>query len=385
MTFWWDEDNYGQTLQCYALQKYLRDAGHDAYLIRYDPRNDFIKSSVWSKIVKAFNPIELYKFLLHLYKNSLYKKRIIADIREKRDHPRDFDKFMDKYIIRSERKYSSYIELVENPPAADVYIVGSDQVWNAGIFGKTSKVRNIVYSYFLNFGDSSIKRVSYAASFGKEKEELDDDFIGVATVLLKKFDYISVREKSGLEICKQCGFNNAEWVPDPTLLLEKDIYRFLYRNEGTIRKSDKPYCFLYLVGNSIEFSLETIYEWAKSKNIGVLYVTANLRQDEFVKTYATIPEWIYLLEHAEYVITNSYHCTIFSLLFEKNFGIIPLIGKNTRFSSLFQLFDIGNRFISADFSILNMEIDWQSISNTFENIRNSCYFSKIIDGVIECL
>jgi len=102
--------------------------------------------------------------------------------------------------------------------------------------------------------------------------------------------------------------------------------------------------------------------------------------DEYAKTYATIPEWVYLLGHAEYVISNSYHCTIFSLFFGEIFGVIPLWGKNTRFDSIFQLFGIENRFMNLDFSIMDKDIDWQSVSDTFLNIRNDCRLSEIISG-----
>lgn len=381
MTFWWDDDNYGQILQCYALQKYLRDAGHDAYLIRYDPRNDYIKTPIWKKILKAFNPVKLYMFLLCQKQKRVRKS---ADVQEKYDNPRYFDVFMDKHIKQSEKIYYSYKELVENPPSADMYIVGSDQVWNISIFGGlVDKAANIIKAYLLYFGDTSIKRISYAASFGKEKEELNADFINIFMPLIKKFDYVSVREKSGVDICRQCGIDNAEWVPDPTLLMDVDIYRSLYREES-IRKPDKPYCFLYLVSNTFDFSIQTIYDWVQRKNIGIVYVTANSRKDDYEKTYATIPEWIYLLEHAEYVISNSYHCTIFSLFFGKRFGVIPLWGNNTRFDSIFQLFGVEGRYMDLDFSVMDKDIDWQSVFDKFQSIRNACKLSEIVSGEMKC-
>jgi hypothetical protein len=332
MTFWWSQDNYGQILQCYALQKYLRDAGHDAYLIRYEPRNDHVKTPIWRKI-KAFNPVKLYKFFLK-------KRKKFITMYEHKNNPREFEKFRAINIKQSERTYYSYNELVENPPEADMYIVGSDQVWNTSI--SINKAINVIKAYLLDFGSISIKRVAYAASFGKE--QFDNTSIKIFAPLLKKFDYISVREKSGLDICKQCGIEYAEWVSDPTMMLNIDIYRNLYKNE-MIRKSAKPYCLLYLLGNDYIFPIQTIYDWAKEKNIEVIYVTGNSRRDKSEKMYATIPEWIYLLEYAEYVISNSYHCSIFSLLFKKYFGVILRrnIGMNTRFDSLFELFHMEKR------------------------------------------
>ena len=362
VTFWWSQDNYGQLLQCYALQKYLRNAGHDAYLIRYDPRGDYIKTPIWRKILKAFNPVKLSKYLLN-------RKRMFDDVHEKINNPRKFDEFRNKYIKQSERIYHSYNELVDNPPEADMYITGSDQVWNT--FGvPIERAINVIKAYLLDFGNSSIKRFAYAASFGKD--ELDKASMEIFMPLLKKFDYISVREKSGLNICKQCGIDNVEWVPDPTMLLDADIYRELYKDE-TIRRPDRPYCFFYHLGNECDFSIQSVYDWAEKKNFKVLYIAGNAMHDKYTKMYPTIPEWIYLLEHSEYVLTNSYHCFVFSLMLRKKFAIIPLSGKdksmNNRFDSLFQLFNIEERYINSDFSIIDKEIDWQSVSVVFQNIK----------------
>jgi hypothetical protein len=373
MTFWWSRDNYGQILQCYALQKYLRDAGHDAYLIRYDPRNDYTytKTPFLRKVLKAFNPIKLYNFLSYkkreFYKNTYEKQK---------NSQRNFEGFRIEFIKQSEKTYYSYDELVKNPPVADVYIVGSDQVWNT--FGM-NKAINVIRAYLLDFGDQSIKRIAYAVSFGKEV--LDNDSITIFAKLLPNFDYISVREKSGVDICKKCGSNNVEWVLDPTMLLEADKYHVLYKDED-IKKPKKPYCLLYFLNWESNLTIQTVYNWAKRENLDVIYVSGNGESDKYKKIYPTIPEWIYLIEHAEYVITNSYHCSVFSLLFNKQFCILPLIGEyvgmNSRFDSLFELFQIESRFINSDLSILNKEIAWQSVSIVFQNLRSNCKLLNIL-------
>jgi hypothetical protein len=365
MTFWWSDDNYGQILQCYALQKYLCDAGHDAYLIRYDPRNDYIKTPVWKTILKAFNPVKLAGYI-----HYKIRKRMIYDTLAKLNEDRGFEGFRKNYIRQSEKIYYSYKELVEEPPEADVYISGSDQVWNPDLlsFGKTN---NQIKAYFLDFGDVK-KRIAYAVSFGRE--QLYDDFIQEIIPLLKKFTYVSVREKSGLEICWQCGVK-AEWVPDPTMLLAVADYRSLYSPMNQ-PSNERPYCLLYVLNNECDFSIKAIYEWAKRISIKVLYITGNLKHDEYTKTYATIPEWLYLIDKAEYVITNSFHCSVFSLIFQKKFGVIPLtgnlIGMNSRFDSLFETFGIEQRFINDSFTVFDTGIDWNKVGNIFKKIGSSC-------------
>jgi len=374
MTFWMSSDNYGQQLQCYALQKYLRNAGHDAYLIRYNIYNDYAPKSprpVWKKFLKLFNPNKLYRYLSD-------KKQMTTIAQEnKKNEKREFEGFRSKYIKQSERIYNRYDELKENPPEADVYIVGSDQVWNPNYYLSLEKQ---VGAYFLGFGDSSIKRISYAPSFCNEK--LNDEIVKIIAPLLKKFDYVSVREKQGLNICKQCGINNAEYVPDPTILLDANTYRALYKNE-VLRKTGKQYCFLYFLNNGSDFHVKNVYDWAKRKNIEVVYVSANFQVDKYKKTYATIPEWIYLLEHSEYVITNSYHCCVFALLFEKKFSVIPISQKhkemNSRVDSLFELFQIEKRWVNSDFSILNNEINWRQIREKFQDLRDSSNLVDVIE------
>ena len=207
----------------------------------------------------------------------------------------------------------------------------------------------------LDFGGENVKRLSYAASWGVSG--ISDDLKKEIEPLFKKFDYVSVRERKGLDLCKQCGVENGEWVCDPTLLLEAETYRKLYK-ENSIRKQTKKYMFVYILANQYDFDLNSIYKFAKEQNLEVIYVTGNYLKDKRKSFYATIPEWLYLIDNAEYVISNSFHCAVFSILFKKQFGIIKLTGAhsgmNTRLDSLFDLFSISELYIKDDdFSILD--------------------------------
>jgi hypothetical protein len=372
LTYWRTRDNYGTVLQHYALQKYLRNAGHDAYLIRYTGGGDITKLSWKKKIKKFMLSFKIGKILLHQRYKKVYEWENY--------NQRNFETFQSKYINQSKKTYHFYDELLKEPPEADAYIAGSDQVWNFSdhsLDGAKAKL----HAFFLDFGNSGIKRISYAASFGKEN--LQDDFMREIAPLLQKFYYVSVREETGINICKQCGIDNAEFVPDPTMLLNADMYRVLYENEP-IRKPKKSYCLLYLLSdNHIGLSVQAIHDWAKKENLDIIYIVGNGQNDDYKKLDATIPEWIYLLENAEYVISNSYHCSVFSLIFEKKFGVVPIIGSNTgmnsRFYSLFKLFQLEERFIiNSDFSILDKEIDWQSTSVIFQELRSACKLLKVL-------
>lgn len=365
MTFWWSQDNYGQLLQCYALQKYLCDAGHDAYLIRYISDNDYERAPFLKKIIKVFNPVFFYKYVY----GKIYYSRIM---KEQRKNDRHFDEFREHFIKVSDCLYKSYAELKENPPEADLYIVGSDQVWNPKCTGMpySEAYKKIVNAYFLNFGLPKTKRMSYAASWGIKS--LDEEKINIIKPLLSQFDYVSVREESGVALCKLCGAERIEWVCDPTMLLNADTYREIYRT-SKIRKIEKPFILLYMLNNEFNFDINNVYEFAKLKNLSVVYVTGNGVIDNREKYFATIPEWLYLVDNAEYIVTNSFHCGVFSTIFSKKYGIVPLSesdsGMNARFDSLFERYKIKERYISSNkLDILDMEYEIEPFSSTLSEM-----------------
>lgn len=363
LTFWWSNDNYGQLLQCYALQKFLRDRGHEAFVIRYRPDKDSV-SPLWLKIIKASNPVKLAR---HIMRRS-----------EQRRYDRHFGSFREKYIAWSDAAYPSYADLRGNPPEADAYIVGSDQVWN--FYGlPLLRMRHAVRAYFLDFGDPDVKRLSYAASWGATS--LPANYEKEIRPLLARFDYIGVREESGADLCRLCGRDDAEWVCDPTLLLGAERYRALWREEdalGNVRKPGKKYLLLYMLSNECGFDIRSVYDFAASRNLEVVYVTGNGVIDGREKYFATIPEWLYLVDSAEYVVTNSFHCGVFSSVFRKAFGIVPLTGKavgmNARFESLFELLGTGARYVSdGDFSVLDAPYE-------VRDVRMSQRFLSVLAG-----
>ena len=363
LTFWWSNDNYGQLMQCYALEKYLQNLGHEVFLINYYPDNDIPRKPIIKKLIEALNPRNFYKFI-----KIIIKRRRLEVERKKND--RQFELFRKEYIFHSTFSYSSINELQANPPQADMYIVGSDQVWNY-----YCQFKNTLHAYFLDFGSDKTKKISYAASWGRT--DIPDNEIIEISPLLKCFDYVSVREKSGIELCRKCGCVSVEWVCDPTLLLSADEYRNLY-TKSQIRRINKNYLLLYMLSNECNFDVQKAFSFANKKNLEVVYVTGNNSIDAHDKFYATIPEWLYLIDNADYVITNSFHCGAFSTIFHKQFGMVALegglTGMNARIESLFELCGTGDRYVTNDnFSVLDVEYDVKNI-NVSEN------FLKVLKG-----
>lgn len=333
LTFWWSNDNYGQLLQCYALQKYLRDAGYDAFLIRYDFRNDFVKTPFILRCVKALNPVLLCRFLRH----KINSRKVFE---ESKLNDRHFDDFRSKYIVQSENVYTSYNQLKENPPEADVYIVGSDQVWN--ISEETSSI--YINSYFLNFGKEKVRRIAYAASWGSTSENLK---LNSVSELLSKFELITCREETGLTICEKNGVSS-KLVCDPTLLLSVFEWKKLF-----VPIIHRNYIFVYMLHNSCHFSYSKLKAWANLHNLSIIYVTGNCGycnvdfHDKKAKLYyPSICEWLGLIFSAEYIVTNSFHCSLFSLLFRKKIATIMLSGRlkqsNSRILNLFSSLNCEN-------------------------------------------
>ena len=341
VTYWKSYNNYGEQLQHFALQEYLRNTGHEPFLIRYDYEADTIYGTkpLPVRLLRACNP----KRLAGYFKSkSMNKKRMQDGIA----HPRGFEAFREKHVSMS-RVYSSLDDLRNDPPEADLYITGSDQVWNT-FGGRLSEMEHRYHAFFLDFGKEDVKRISYAASWGRESVPEEDGKL--IRQLLPKLDAVSVREKTGIGLCRKLGREDAYLALDPVLLLGAQAYRNLYRTDGA-KKREGKYLFFYYLNNGTDFDRQKVFEWASQKGLEVVYVTDDWHED-FERAFPDIPGWLELIDDAEYVVTNSYHCSIFSLIFGKRLGIIRRTGRhagmNSRMETLFGLCGTEPGFIDSE-------------------------------------
>ena len=296
--------------------------GHDPFLIKTYPNEYALPRRRFTigRVLLIFNLKKVWGYIKSKFSHYQYYRNINEDIRL-------FNLFRARYIVSSEKVYH-YEDLCTNPPIADAYITGSDQVWCV-----PSPI------YYLKWGNISVKRLSYAASFGFSK--VASNYVTQARKLIRSFDFISVREDSGISICMEIGRDDAVVVPDPTLMLDKTDY-LKFVQDLNIQRS--KYLFLYLLGNETDVDISDVYSFAKFHSLEVVYVSSQGRKDSYKKEYPTIEEWLHLLHNASYVITNSFHGTVFSLIFEKQFCVLPLSGKdarmNTRISSLLSKYNM---------------------------------------------
>lgn len=374
ITYWITRSNYGTVLQNYALQTFLRSFGFETFLIRTD-------------IPLGCSRLYYYKSLLQ--KNGFFslacyfKSRLFCKIarkissENKNDDKRNFPDFVNKNFNPT-KIFRSLSELESDCPMADIYISGSDQVWNT--YGENyNTVSEQIKAYLLSFVPDSAKKISCAASFGKSS--LAVEFESLFKKELSRFDFISCREKSGVEICKRLGFENAVLQQDPTMILSSDEYKKI-ASKSLVPK--KPYILLYLLGNDTNFSTRRLKQFAKLKNLEVVYVPANEAQkiNFYKKTFPTVEEWLGLYENASAVVTNSFHGTVFSLIFNKPFLSVHQTGKfedqNVRIDSLLEDFGLKNRIFSGDFEKLFSSVDFEKVNKRLEEIRKCSPFVEWI-------
>lgn len=344
--------NYGAVLQCYALSKVLKDMGIQPEVLDYSP--DYFEAQyslrTQAPLRRGFRHPRLW--LLRLY------GRAVAWIRSRR-----FDRFLRKHLPLSKKQYRTAAELEAEPPACDCYITGSDQVWNSGL-------TRFDPVFFLDFPAAQVKpRYSYAASFGMER--IPEKFRSAYARRLDGFSGYSVREKSGVEMLGDLLDVSAEVCCDPTLLLDRSDWEAV----AAENRERQPYILIYYVYKTQKLQ-EYAMELAKQKNMKVICVPCNMaleivtgwadrRYGVDVRTCCAPEEVLSLFRNADYVLTNSFHGTVFSLMFQKQFLVQTELGngkKNTRVAELLAVLGISGRELGTNASRIDEALPWQDIT-----------------------
>lgn len=369
VTYWSSSDNYGQQLQCFALQKYLIGLGHDTYLIKYMPTSHI---PLWRRIARSIK----YRLLVSSEQKEKDKKlKLICERNNLLNCRRCFKEFRDKYIKSTEIVYRNIKELRNNPPAADIYICGSDQVWNNSLKDPDTA------GWFLDFGKPTVKRVSYAASIGRD---IDSSEINRFTKYLMNFNAISVREQKAYALCHQLGFDKSIIAIDPTLLLNSSAYDSIEIDSNDIDVAGEPYVFIYTLNIRIAEEIYwDVFQKIIAKNGLQIrsvsssgYLPARELLPDVQNEQATIPEWLSLIKHSEYVITTSFHGVVFCLLYHKPFYAVLLNNEyskgNDRIISLLESLDLSFLIISNKESLTQAgfdRIDWVEVDEKIVLLR----------------
>jgi len=324
--------NVGGILQNYALQHVLKHLGHHPITINYGARYPICR---W--LIGRIRSLLSGHFV---YVPFPWNNRIGS---------LNYQKFIKKHINRT-IFFKDITEKVISKYEFDAIIVGSDQVW------RKDYNRNL-YSMFFDFAESyDIIKISYAASFGVTKWDYTENETERCRNLISNFNAISVRESSNVVLCKTYLGVTATEVLDPTLLLEKDIYIQLC-SKIPIRKN---ILFAYILDPDEE-KTSIIYEIAKKKNLSVYIKSSEIN----LKEKDSIEEWISFYRDASFVVTDSYHGTLFSIVFNKDFITIPNSRRGlSRFSSILGLFCLNERLYNGNININT--INWEKVNLILE-------------------
>ena len=336
-------NNYGSILQYYALQTYLERKGHNVKWLKYEA----IKKT----------PKGLNKWLREKFLHSYFKTDNVEYYNKE-----GFSQFINKYINLTSQTYITSKELYTLPPKADLYIVGSDQVWNG-------------YSpdRFLTFVPKSIPKISYAVSFGKNK--IPQYMKPLIWFYLKSFKAISVRETEGVKLCHSLGRKDAKYTIDPSFLLNKEDYTKIIKNDKSITTIPYPYIYGYFVNpfpDNILTEKTSIDSFLKNSQLP-FFVTGIQNAEFALKEYNIINpsplEWINTILNAKYIITNSFHGVAFSINLQKNFLLISQAGdmanQNCRYFNLLKRLGLEDRIYNSTKGSLEKQmkasINWDKV------------------------
>jgi len=330
--------NYGAALQAYALKKAM-STFCDSFIVRYENEQMMSKYSLSLPFPKNIKTLKEFLIKLITFPGRIRKKQ-------------GFKKFQEKYLY-------------DTPEAknADFYITGSDQVWNP-------LYSHFDTAYFLDFTESK-KKNSYAASFGVEEvpEKDREKYIE----LLKDFNKLSVREEAGRKIIGDLLGRDAVVSIDPTLLIDKTVWA----EEMKYRAPEKPYILVYsfLVSDKMA---EFVNRLSKEKGLKIVVLAPAkklLKKSKFnnAKYLTNLPPegWVQYFKGAEYIITNSFHGTVFSINFNKKFFVelLPPPSKvNSRLTNVLELFGLTDRYINEEFNF-GGEIDYEKVNEILKDER----------------
>lgn len=366
---WLYNGNYGTLLQAYALHTFLKKSGYDVDNINY---RSSIKTKFKNWIKNKNSPI--------LFVEKIKEKFSKGDSNLVQIKNKKFSDFLNSNISLTEL-VSCPEELTKFTNKYDVFICGSDQIWSPYLMNPP---------FYLNFVPDNIPKIAYAPSFGvtsttAEKEQMITKFV-------KRFDYISVREKQGSDFLNRLTGSSYPVVSDPTMLLTKQDW-----DECVDERIEKDkYIFCYMLTYNAKY-VETVKEYAKKKKLKVILIKKNSGFSDLDFTIvedAGPKQWLNFIKYADYVFTDSFHGAIFSFIFHKElvlfkrFSDDSIISQNSRIYTLADTLKISDRIVDensldkinnmakVDFSltdsIINIETEKSKkwLLNALENVLN---------------
>lgn len=356
-------DNYGGILQGYALQTILERRGHEAIILR----------------TKLYNWVPFRRRILRIIwwikDRYIHKKAGVSclipgtylDYRVKRIKP-----FIDKHIHFS-REFSSTKDLYryQQDEKYDCFVVGSDQTWRPSLSPD-------LYHMFCDFlpEESNKKRIAYAASFGVDKNEFNDEQLNKCRSLLRRFKAVSVREESGISLCRDLFGVNAKHVLDPTMLLDKDDYLALINGYKPINENVDlmQYIFFFNHEENDIIAKTSDLLGLEPVNLMTRYFLNQVTDKTMLPDAQLMPveEWISAYSRAKFVLTDSFHGTVFCIIFNRPFLCVSPVAV-ARFKSLLSVYGLEDRLVmrvsEVTEELLSKPIDWERVNRKRQELK----------------
>lgn len=345
--------NYGALLQYYALEKALKEKNITAYWLRYCIKDEYSIKSKLKKILKMCFSLRTYK-------------RVKRTLKEFKD-------FLKEYCNISTEIFMSEKDLKLNLPQADIYITGSDQVWGG-----------VLKPNYLCFVPDDKVKCAYAASFGKGK--IENEHKNTITPWVKRLDMVSVREHSGVDICRSMGVEAVQ-VLDPTLLIDADSYPV-----EKVENSTEVFCYFLNISSNAQVFWDRVKTWAKASKLSLCVACTEVTYKFFEEDelqFLGPKQWLSRYANSKYILTNTFHGTVFAIIFNKSFLVFEQSGKsgkqNERIYSLLDCLGLKDRLYNPteDFDKqIKKTIKWTEVNRKIKEARIESI--KFIQKVRDC-
>ena len=321
--------NFGTLLQCHALQRFVESVGCDVEVLDYRCQ-EYSRSRLR----------KLRIFIGDLRRNPLKHFKILRNTARRHKRESLFERFLRQRINLTESQYATFESIESNLPVYDIYIAGSDQIWNPRLGGFKPV-------YFLKFAPEDSLKMSYAASFGIDSFNAEES--AAIKAMTKDLNSISCREQSGVDFLHGAGIDST-LVADPTLLLSADYWHGLCDNNLS-KSLDEEYVLSYFLSKS-DCKDNMIRHSFGNSDIKCLDLCVDADASSESVLDAGPEQFLSLIANCKLLITDSFHGIVFAIIFHKNFYIVPRKDKdpnsqNTRVINLLEKLGLMNRWIPS--------------------------------------
>ncbi len=358
--------NYGSQLQSYATTVELARRNIDFEIIRYKKKTTpllLIKS-----LPRLLNPIFINDRIIETSQKKMMLKLHPQLAQDNAVRNAAFDKFSQSRFKKLSPVYYGYEQLKEQSKKYTAVMVGSDQLWSPS--GITSNFYNLM------FADDNTVKISYATSFGVS--QINPRYHKIYNTFLNRLNFISVRENSGKKIVEELSSNKAEVVCDPVILLDAEQWLKEIPNK---RLYDEPYIFAYFLGKSAEYR-DAVTKFAKQKGLKIVtepHMDSYNKADENFGDYTPFDigpaEFVNLIRNAEYVFTDSFHGSVFSMLYQKHFLVFNRYSdnssssKNSRIDSFCKNYGLSDRRYNGNIADVENKINYEDVLGKVDEHR----------------